>query len=292
GLYIYRRSIAKQVLGSDDPAEVQKSIGSWDDFDATAEKVKEAGYTMVSGYDDSYRVFSNNVSNPWVDSSNKVQIDPQLEAWVKQTKDFTEKGYNNKTSLWNDAWAAGMGSKGNVFGYFMPAWGVDFVMNGNSLDTSVDAGGKEEVGNGTYGDWAATVGPQSYNWGGTWLCAAAGTDDADIVADIMKTICCDEDTLTKIVEEKNDFANNSVVMEKMASSDFSSAFLGGQNPLGMYCEAAKNISMDNISAYDQGLNEEFQGAMKDYYDGNVDYDTALQNFYKAAKVKYPDLTTD
>ncbi|MCH4208198.1 MAG: ABC transporter substrate-binding protein [Solobacterium sp.] len=291
GLYIYRRSIAKQVLGTDDPDEVQKSLSSWDDFDATAEKVKAAGYYMVSGYDDSYRVFSNNVSEAWVDGT-KIQIDDQLNNWVKQTKSYTDAGYNNKTSLWDDAWAAGMGASGQVFGYFMPAWGVDFVMAGNSLETSVDAGGKEEVGNGTYGDWAATVGPESYNWGGTWMCAAAGTDDADIVADIMKTICCDEDTLKKIVQDKNDFANNSVVMEDMANSDYSSAFLGGQNPLPMYCEAAKKISMDHISAYDQGLNEEFQSAMKDYYDGVVDYDTALANFYTAAKVKYPELTSD
>jgi multiple sugar transport system substrate-binding protein len=291
GLYIYRRSIAKAVLGTDDPAEVQKSINDWDSFDKTAEKMKEKGYYMVSGFDDTYRTFSNNVSAPWVDG-NKVAIDPNLEKWVEQTKNYTDKGYNQKTILWAAEWAAGQGPEGKVFGYFMPAWGVDFVMAGNSLATAEADGGKQEVGNGCYGDWAATIGPESYNWGGTWLCAANGTDNPDIVADIMRTICCDDATMKKIVEEKNDFANNKAVMEELAKSDYKSQFLGGQNPLQMFCDAAEKIDMSKISPYDQGLNEEFQTAMHDYFNGTVDKDTAIKNFHTAITEKYPELKTE
>jgi len=188
---------------------------------------------------------------------------------VEQTKDYTDKGYNQKTILWAAEWAAGQGPEGKVFGYFMPAWGVDFVMAGNSLEKAEADGGKQEVGNGCYGDWAATIGPESYNWGGTWICAANGTDNGDIVADIMRTICCDDATMKKIVEEKNDFVNNKTVMEELAKSDYKSQFLGGQNPLQMYCDAAAKIDMSKISPYDQGLNEEFQTAMHDYFNGKV-----------------------
>lgn len=288
GLYIYRRSIAKDVLGTDDPAEVQKAINDWDSFDKTAAKMKDKGYYMLSGYDDSYRTFSNNVTAPWVDGK-KVVIDSNLDKWVEQTKKYTDNGYNEKTTLWAAEWAAGQGAEGKVFGYFMPAWGVDFVLAGNSLAKAEADGGKQEPGNGTYGDWAATIGPESYNWGGTWLCAANGTDNADIVADIMKTICCDDATMKKIVEEKNDFVNNKTVMEALAKSDYKSAFLGGQNPLQMYCDAAEKIDMSKISPYDQGLNESFQNAMHDYFNGTVDKDTALKNFYTSLQEKYPEL---
>ncbi len=291
GLYIYRRSIAKDVLGTDDPAEVQKSINDWDTFDKTAAKMKEKGYYMVSGFDDTYRTFSNNVSAPWV-KDNKVTIDPNMERWVDQTKEYTDKGYNQKTILWAAEWHAGQGPEGKVFGYFMPAWGVDFTIAKNSLSKAEADGGKQEVGNGCYGDWAATTGPESYNWGGTWLCAAKGTDNPDIVADIMKTICCDDATMKKIVEEKNDFVNNKVVMEELAKSDYNSAFLGGQNPLQMYCDAADSIDMSKISPYDQGLNEDFQTAMHDYFNGTVDKETAIKNFYTAIGEKYPELEAE
>ena len=88
---------------------------------------------MLSGYDDSYRVFSNNVSAPWVDSNNKIVIDPNIMKWVDQTKTFTDKGYNNKTSLWDTTWASDQGPKGKVFGFFYSTWGINFTLLGNSL---------------------------------------------------------------------------------------------------------------------------------------------------------------
>ena len=62
GLFAYRRSIAKDVLGTDDPTEVQAALSDWDKFNAVAEQAAAKGYKMLSGYDDSYRTFSNNVS--------------------------------------------------------------------------------------------------------------------------------------------------------------------------------------------------------------------------------------
>ena len=40
---IYRRSIAKDVLGTDDPAEVQAALDSWDKFNAVAADAKAKG---------------------------------------------------------------------------------------------------------------------------------------------------------------------------------------------------------------------------------------------------------
>ena len=109
GLFAYRRSIAKDVLGTDDPDKVQEALSTWDKFDKVAEQAAAKGYKMLSGYDDSYRVFSNNVSGPWVDSNNKIVIDDNIMKWVDQTKKYTDKGYNNKSSLWDSTWAAGDG---------------------------------------------------------------------------------------------------------------------------------------------------------------------------------------
>ncbi len=63
GLFAYRRSIAKDVLGTDDPDAVQEALADWDKFNAVAEKAAAKGYKMLSGYDDAYRAFSNNVSH-------------------------------------------------------------------------------------------------------------------------------------------------------------------------------------------------------------------------------------
>lgn len=290
GVFIYRRSIAKDVLGTDDPVAVQEAVSSWDKFDSTAGDMYKKGYKMLAGFDDSYRAFSNNVAAPWVNDKMEIVIDDNMMKWVDQTKTYTENGYNNPVNLWDgDVWAKNMGSEGKAFGYFGPAWFIDFVMAGNSMDKAEADGGKAEIGNGAYGDYAACAGPQSYFWGGTWMCAANGTDNVSLIADIMKVMTCSEETATNLTKSCNEFANNIKAMEQISNSDFSSDFLGGQNVIGAMCESAKSIDMSKISPYDQGLNEEFQNAFHDYFNGSVSKDKALENFYSAAKVKYPEL---
>lgn len=290
GLFAYRRSIAKDVLGTDDPTEVQKALADWNKFNDVAKQASAKGYKMLSGYDDSYRTFSNNVSKPWVDAkTSKIQIDDNLMKWVDQTKTFTDEGYNNKTSLWSDGWNADQGSKGKVFGFFYSTWGINFTLLGNSLDKKEADGGKAEVGNGIFGDYAVCQGPQPYYWGGTWICAAKGTDNVDLVKDIMKTLTCDKTTMKQITTDTQDYTNTTSGMNEIANSDFKSDFLGGQNHIKLFAEVAPKINMKNMSSYDQGLNEEFQKAFKDYFDGKVTKDQALENFYKAALEKYPNL---
>ena len=104
GLFAYRRSIAKQVLGTDDPDQVQKRLADWNGFDQVAEQMHQVGYLMRSGYDDSYRAFSNNVSSPWV-KDNKIVIDPSIQRWIEQTKSYSDNNYSNHTTLWTPQWS-------------------------------------------------------------------------------------------------------------------------------------------------------------------------------------------
>ncbi|CDA72029.1 putative uncharacterized protein [Ruminococcus sp. CAG:579] len=292
GLFLYNADYAKDVLGTDDPEEVQAMLSDWDKFNDVAAKMQEKGIAMVSGFDDTYRCFSNTVSSPWV-TDGKITIDPQISAWVDQTKDYTDKGYNNKTSLWDDAWKAGQKIDGKTFGYFFSTWGIPFTLLPNTLDKSVDDGGKEEEGNGGYGKWRACAGPQAYFWGGTWICGAYGSDNIAITRDIMLKLTCDTDIMKKITEEQQDYTNNKEAIKQLIDGGYSNAFLGGQDHLSLLTEAADNIDLSNkLSAYDQGCNEQFQAAMKDYFLGNVTYDEALENFKKNITNVYSTLTMD
>ncbi len=289
GLFAYRRSIAKSVLGTDDPNKVQDSLSTWDKFNDAAQKVNAKGYKMLSGYDDSYRVFSNNVAAPWV-TDTTVTVDPNIMNWVKQTKDYTDKGYNNKTILWDDKWTADQSPKSKVFGFFYSTWGINFTLEGNSLAKPVKEGGKEEKGNGIFGDWAVCQGPQSYYWGGTWICGCKGTDNPGTVKKVMKSLTCDPTIMKKITTDTQDYTNNKGAMEEIANSDFKSAFLGGQNHIKLFAEVAPKIDMSKAGPYDQGCNEAFQTAFHDYFNGTVTLDKAKENFTKAIKTKYPELT--
>ena len=230
------------------------------------------------------------MSAGWVDGTT-VKVDPNIMSWVDQTKTYTDKGYNNKTSLWSDGWAADQGPDGKVFGFFYSTWGINFTLLGNSLETPTSEGGKEEVGNGIYGDYAVCQGPQPYYWGGTWICAATGTDNAATVCDVMKQLTCNADIMKQITIDTQDYTNSQSAMNAIAEDpDFGSDFLGGQNHIALFAEVAPTIDMSNAGPYDQGCNETFQSCMKDYFDGAVDLETAKANFEDQIKVKYPELT--
>lgn len=284
--FIYRRSFAEEVLGTDDPAEVQKAVADWEKFDETAALMKDFGYFMLSGYDDAYRIFSDNMSAPWV-VDGKINRDASIEKWVEMTKKYTDNGWNNKANLWSAESAAGAGPDGTVFGYFGPAWFIDFSL---APWTLADANAPAEVGNGTWGDWAFCQGPQGFSWGGTWICAAAGTDNLSLVKDIMYKMTCDKEVAVKIVEEYGDFTNNVTAMTEMAAGDYQNAFLAGQNHLALFLENAQKINRAASTMYDQTCSEKIQAAMSDYFNGNVDLETAWANFFTAVEEVHPELT--
>ena len=279
---IYNREAAKEILGTDDPEEVQKAVSSWDAYKETAAKAKDAGYVMCS-VNDTYRVYSNNVSEKWVSDDNQVQVDDNIKAWVDDSKELADAGEENTYDLWGDDWAKGKYASGKIFCYFGPAWFFNFCLAQDDAESIAAKGG-----------WGYVVGPQSFYWGGTWIAAATGTDNPTLVKDVILTMTTDKDVLKEIAQKDSDCVNSKSVLTELAGSDEGNlALLGGQNPYQMLEEGAEKVDMSNISDYDQGCTEEFQTAMKGYFDGNYKtYEDALAAFATAISEKYPDLKTD
>ena len=291
GLFIYRRSIAQEVFGTDDPDVIQGYLANWDLFTEAAHRVAAEGHLMVAGHADTYRTFSNNLSTPWVNENNEIIIDPHLMTWVENTNYFARNGFLTPgDGLWSPGWSQGVnpepGAPG-VFGYFHAPWGISFVMSGQSLD---DQDAPHELGNGTFGDWAAVPGPEGFFWGGTWIMAYSGSPHAALLGDIMRQMTVDEDNLTNLSEEFGDFVNNSNVIERLANDpDFGNAFLGGQNHIALLAEAVHTIDMSNVGPFDQAITEAFQGAMGDYIEQIVTMEEALNNFFETVSTLHPHL---
>lgn len=278
---IYNRQAAKDILGTDDPDEVQKAVADWDTFNDTASKAKEKGYKIVSTVNDTYRVYSNNVSKPWV-TDGKVTVDANIKKWVDDSKKLVDADETTTADLWSDDWSKGFFPDGKVFCYFGPAWLINFSMHADEDGSIANQGG-----------WGLCVGPQSFYWGGTWIAAATGTDNPTLVKDIILKMTTDQDILKEIAVDDSDCVNSKTVLDALASdSSFGNKILGGQNPYAQLEAGAEKVDMSNISPYDQGCNEEFQSAMKNYFDGNATYDEALDQFKKAIVEKYPDLTVE
>ena len=275
---IYRRSIAKDVLGTDDPAEVQAKLDSWDKFNAVAADAKAKGYLMTASESATFRVFSNNGETPLV-TDGKLTLNDAIKAWQVQAKDFSDKGYTQTCDIWSDECTAQMFKDGKTMCYFGPAWYYNFSM-GNAQDPE----------KGCPGDWAICEGPQAHFWGGTWLLAATGSDNPTMLADVMNTFINDEEVCTNLVKNEAQFSNNQKVNAACAAEG-GNEFLGGQNDTAVFVELAKNIKFENKTIYDQLLTEGLQSYWREYCDGEVTEDQAMANYYKYINEKYPEIVT-
>ncbi len=280
GLLVYRRDIAKDVFGTDDPAAVGEKVKDWDTLKVTAEELKAKGYYTFSSYADTFRLYGNSISEPWVAvGDTTIKVDQKIMDWVSDSKEWLDAGYLDKNvkGQWNDDWNKAMGSSSKVFAFLLPAWGIDFTLNPNW--------------DGGDGAWAVTNPPQEYNWGGSYIHACTGTDNPEHVKDIILSLTADKDNLLKISKDYLDFTNTVSGMQEAAESDeYASDFLGGQNPYQYYAPVAENIEIAPLSSYDQGCVELIQNSFSDYFQGNVDFDRAKSNFETAIKERYPDIT--
>ena len=284
GAFIYRRSIAKEVFGSDDQATVEAAIGagtqSWDKFFEAAEALKAKGYAIVSGLGDVWNVCEKAASTPWV-VDGKLNIDPMRMEYLDIAKKLIDGDYCNKTDAWQEAWYADMKdqSERKVFGWYGPAWLINYVIAKQAVD--------EATG---FGDYAVCVPNVGFWWGGSWLLAnKAAIEDADkkeVIGKIVEWITLDatENGLlyawaNGTISAAKDTVSSGVVMKM---SDGSMDILGGQNPFEIFVTATSYASAKCKCEYDSTLNGAWQDQVKQYAMGEKDKDAALNEFKDVA----------
>jgi hypothetical protein len=278
GCFIYRRSIAKQVFGSDDPKTVQAAIGggsgSWTKFWQAAQKLADNGVAIVSGDGDIWHAYENSSDKGWI-VDDKLYIDPKREAFLDASKQLTDKGWSNGTQDWTEAWYADMQGKGPkpVFGFFGPAWLINYVLAGNSGDT--------------YGKWAVCNSPIGFFWGGTWVLANKNMPAAkkNAVKTLIEWITLDYSNDGLLYKWANgtlngpngtkDTVSSGVVMAK---SNGELAFLGGQNMFDYFVPANKYANGKNLTQYDETINSLWREQVRAYANGQKSRDAAIKDF--------------
>lgn len=289
GVFAYRRSIARAVLGTDDPEKVQQAVSSWEAFAETAALAKEEGYYMLSGYDDAYQVYSDNVTSAWVEDG-ALNVDPHLEDWARQTREFAENGYIHGTEQWSDEWRADHTGDGEVFGFFYSSWGIHYTLQDKAEGITESGEGEEpEDVESASGDYAVCRGPEPCHYGGQWIAAASGCDDIDLVRSVMRTLTCDPQVMKKITQDIREFTNTVSGMTELSETGYKAEVLGGQNPVPVYLEAASMLSQKHVTSYDDDLDLGFRVSMQDYFTGKVSEIDALEIFRKTALSRYEEL---
>ena len=315
GAFFYRRSIAEECLGTDDPEQVQAMVADMDKFLETAAKIKACGtgdYYMVGTGSELATPFYSNRADPWI-VDNTLVIDPKVVEYIHFAKLMRDKGYESGAGQWSEGWFAGMndtltdatGTPKKVFSYFLPTWGLPYVLQNNAKS--------QDGASDTSGDWAMASGPLSYQWGGTWFATLKGSDNAELAREFIKYTTLSLEFQTKwasgyytneklksidptvpddLQKQAGDYVSSRIVDEKMAASTEqtpASEFLGGQNPYVGFVAAAEHLSAKMMTGADDAIQRALDDPRNAYLSGNMTEAEMWQAFLDNVATEFPDL---
>lgn len=315
GAVFYRRSLAKEYFGTDDPAEIQALLSDLDKFVAAAAVIKEKsnGNTyMVASSGDFQNPFFANRAQPWIVDDTLV-VDPMVQKYVEIAKLFRDEGYEAQAGQWQEGWFAGMndslvdaeGNPKQVFCYFLPTWGLPYVLAPNA----VSADGSKD----TSGDWGVITGPLPYQWGGTWLGVMKESPNLDLAKEFVRFATLDEENLTnwatgaytneylKAIDPQipddqqqapGDFVSSQIVVQKIIPSfDNSelSAFLSGQNSYASFAEAAPSVNAKLMTGSDDAIQRALNDPINQYLNGDITEEEVWSSWKDALRIEFPDL---
>ena len=180
GCFMYNKTVAREVLGTDDPDEVQAYINDWDGFYAVAEKAKTGGYYMTSG---SEQVLNSVLGEP------------------ERYQNLLSSGYETGHETWSDDWYADM-EQNQVFGYFSAPdtlWALDDKLLNN---------------------YEMCIAPCAYVYGGTYYAANEACKDNPLAAQILYMLTCDTDAMASVGKlGYGDLVNNQQAVRKLAAEN-------------------------------------------------------------------------
>lgn len=323
GALFYRRSLAKEYFGTDDPVKMQELLSDMTKYEAAAKVIKEKsnGNTFTVGSPmDFAKIYYPNRQQPW-DVDGKFVIDPSIDQLFEVAKSFRQNGYEAQAVQWQEGWFAGMNdslvdAKGNpkqVFSYFLPTWGLPYVLMPNSKPRETDG---VTTGKDTSGDWATIPGPMPYQWGGTWVGAMKDAENVELAKEFVKFVALNEETLTnwalgtytneylkkidptvgdELAQGAGDFVSSKKVVDaiisKFDNSD-NSKFLAGQNSYKGFADAAPSVSAKLMQGTDDAVDRALVDVLTAYAAGKTTKEEAIQAFKDAVKNAIPDLIVE
>jgi ABC-type glycerol-3-phosphate transport system substrate-binding protein len=273
GAFFYRRSIAQKYLGVSEPSAVQPYFTDLNKFLDTARILQtnsNGACVVVSSLGDLQFPFYSARSQPWV-VNNRLVIDPVLDQYLDISKTLQDSRFEGRVGQWSEGWFAGMkgdlkdesGKAVEVFGYFLPTWGLHYVLKTNAGNTA--------------GDWAMIPGPVPYRWGGTWLGAWKGTKNPEGAKQMIEYLTTNDDFLERYAKASGDMVSNMKVVNKIKDT-YSEPFLGGQNHYAAFAEMALGVNGRLTQSYDDVIQSLFQEAVTAYVNGEKTKAAALADF--------------
>ena len=291
GAIIYRRDLAKEIFGTDDPDVMAAKYKDFDTILNTAQEVKDAGYRIFA--DSGNLRWYANAADTWVKDGVLQVSDAQLgymDAAVKLYQDelvaFAPE--------WSAAWYASMAGElplnagwsdlsevsgegmTQVFSYSLPSWGA-LIVRDNAKDNK--------------GNFGICSGPCSYFGGGTFIGVSEYSEHKDTAADFVRFCTLNDDTAQWWLETSNgDVLSNKAILE--ANKEYENESFGNQKTYEFYLKEAENIDYSIVTKYDDPIGKFWGESIEAIQKGEMTKEKAIDDFYMQVETTFPEITVN
>lgn len=302
--FYYRRDIAKEVFGTDDPAEIGKHFESYDAILDAAKTLKDAGYKIFAS-DAETNYFSGD--SAWV-IDGALNVDPSRVEYMDLCIELYQNDYTAFAAQWAAPWYAAMKGevallsadelwgtddlnvwasaeefaeatqdyeKTEVFAFGLPSWGT-LTLRDNCGDTS--------------GSWGVCGGPSYGFGGGTFVGISDLSKKKEDAYKFIQWMLADDTLDWWIEKSQGDVVSKTSVLE--AHKDDENPVYGNQKMYEMWLPLAEGIDYSKVTQYDTAIGNAWGEAISSIKTGQSTKEDAIKLFYDTVESTYPELTVE
>jgi hypothetical protein len=276
----YKRELAKQYFGTDDPDKISEMMSTTDKLMTMAKQLKEKSGGKVKFFasrQELERLFVGSRKEGWV-KNGKLNIDPAMDKYMELAKTMRDESFEAGTEQWSQPWSASIAAN-DVFAYAIPTWGVPWIVEAN------DEARKNK------GEWALAKSPMPYFWGGTWIGMYSGSKNKDLSWEFIKYTVSDKDHLKDWSKKIGDFINHDELISEMANgSEVNKTF--NQNLYKIFNPMLKDIKGNTFTEYDDRIQAAYDDYMATYLAGKISKDEFYKKFKEKVKSDFQEIKVD
>lgn len=282
--FAYRKDLALEYLGTDDPDELEAMFPTWEAFIEKGAEVYEASggeVYMLPSMGEAQQFIREQGANSWIEG-DVIKVTDSLKRSIELAVEMRDNNVCDKLETWSPAWYASFGEGKHIF-TACATW---------SLATNIEPNDPEGE---TTGHWGLMSAPEgNISWGGTTLGISKTCEDKRLAWEFIKFAALSADgaeaanTIGYMTSAKAPYEENPELAE------VTSAWFGDQD-LG---DVFLNKIVPNIEARPMNVDDNVVHETLDLVvtalnnDRNMTAEEAMDQLVEELEIRLPDYTVE
>lgn len=277
----YKRDLAKQYFGTDDPDELEKILTDWNVFTEKGKQVNEQSggkVFMFAGVSDIIKILNGQNNIPLINENN-LNLKESLAPILTRTLDMQNGGIVDRLEADSPAYFASYATRNHIF-YPAATWAPTFVIKPNDKNGA--------------GNWGIMSAPEGgFLAGGTIVAIPQKAKNKQAAFEYIKWMYLSDEGAISNRDHLEYFNTMKATYNNSEFYSIADSFFGGQDVQKKFAEIALSVIVGpSVTKYDREINSAINLAVKTINSnekGNISVDSLIDSVEKDIMSQVPEL---